>query len=226
VVFDFFGTLTRSVKRGPQHADIARRLGCDPEVVRGVLDRTFHSRARGTFGSAEATLRWVTEQAGSRPRRAQLEEAVPARINALKADTQLRPDAVSALMAIKNRGLSTGLISDCTHELPAFLPSLPVAPLLDQQVFSVEVGVCKPDPAIYLAMCRQLGVEPERCVYVGDGGSRELTGAAAVGMTPVRLNAPDLADHLVFDRDDSFDGPSVPSLTDVLTLIDRSPALV
>ena len=27
VVFDFFGTLTRSVQRGPQHADTARRLG-------------------------------------------------------------------------------------------------------------------------------------------------------------------------------------------------------
>jgi putative hydrolase of the HAD superfamily len=218
--------LTRSVKRGPQHADIARRLGCDPEVVRGVLDRTFHSRARGTFGSAEATLRWVTEQAGGHPRRSQLEEAVPARIKALKADTQLRPDAVSALTAIKNRGLSTALISDCTHELPAFLPSLPVAPLLDAQVFSVELGVCKPDPAIYLAACRRLDVDPERCVYVGDGGSRELTGAAAVGMTPVRLDAPDLADHLVFDRDDTFDGLSVPSLTDLLKLIDLSPALV
>src|SRR3954471_7202458 len=131
VVFDFFGTLTRSVRRGPQHADIARTLGCDPEIVRGVLDRTFHSRARGTFGNAEATLRWVTEQAGGRPRPAQLEAAVPARVNALRADTQLRADAVSALTAIKKRGLSTAVVSDCPHELPAFLPSLPVAPLLD-----------------------------------------------------------------------------------------------
>jgi len=226
VVFDFFGTLTRSVKRGPQHADIARRLGCDPEVVRSVLDRTFHSRARGTFGSAEATLRFVTEQAGGRPRRAQLEEAVPARVDALKADTNLRPDAVSALTQIRSRGLATALISDCTHELPAFLPSLPVAPLLDAQVFSVEVGVCKPDPAIYLTACRRLGVHARDCVYVGDGGSRELTGAAAVGMTPVRLDAPDLADHLVFDRDDAFTGPTIPSLTELLTLIDRTPALV
>jgi putative hydrolase of the HAD superfamily len=226
VIFDFFGTLTRSVKRGPQHADIARRLGCDPEVVRSVLDRTFHSRARGTFGSAEATLRFVTEQAGGRPRRAQLEEAVPARVNALKADTKLRPDAVSALTEIRNRGLATALISDCTHELPAFLPSLPVAPLLDAHVFSVEVGVCKPDPAIYLTACRRLGVQARDCVYVGDGGSRELTGAAAVGMTPVRLDAPDLADHLVFDRDDAFTGLTIPSLTELLTLIDRTPALV
>ncbi|HET6531026.1 MAG TPA: HAD family hydrolase [Actinoplanes sp.] len=226
VLFDFFGTLTRSVRRGPQHADIARRLGCDPEVIRSVLDRTFHSRARGTFGSAEATLRWVSEQAGGRPRDAEVQAAVPARVNALRADTRLRPDAVSALRAVKARGLATGMISDCTHELPAFLPSLPVAPLLDARIFSVEVGVCKPDPAIYLAACEQLGVAAEQCLYVGDGGSRELTGAAAVGMTPVRLNAPDLADHLVFDRDTDFDGPAVRSLTDLLTLIDRSPALV
>jgi putative hydrolase of the HAD superfamily len=226
VVFDFFGTLTRSVQRGPQHAEIARKLGCDPEAVRGVLDRTFHSRARGTFGSAEATLRWVTEQAGGRPRQSQVQAAVPARVDALKADTRLRPDAASALRALKRRGLSTGVISDCTHELPAFLPSLPVAPLLDAKVFSVEVGVCKPDPAIYLAACEQLDVAAEECVYVGDGGSRELTGAAAAGMTAVRLDAPDLADHLVFDRDTGFDGPSVRSLTELLTVIDRSPALV
>ncbi len=226
VIFDFFGTLTRSVQRGPQHADIARKLGCDPEIVLGVLDRTFHSRARGTFGSAEATLRWVSEQAGGRPRRAQLRAAVPARIDALKADTRLRPDAVSLLRALKDRGLSTGLISDCTHELPAFLPSLPVAPLLDARVFSVEVGVCKPDPAIYLAACARLGVDAQDCLYVGDGGSRELTGAAAVGMTPVRLAAPDLTDHLVFDRDTDFAGVAVPTLTELLTLIDRRPALV
>ena len=225
VIFDFFGTLTRSVQRGPQHAEIARTLGCDPEVVRGVLDRTFHSRARGTFGSAEATLRWVTEQAGGHPRPAQLRAAVPARVDALRADTRLRPDAVSALRALKDRGLATGLISYCTHELPAFLPSLPVAPLLDARVFSVEAGVCKPDPAIYLAACEQLGVDAQECVYVGDGGSRELTGAAAVGMTPVRLAAPDLADHLVFEPDD-FAGAAVASLTELLTFIDRRPALV
>lgn len=226
VIFDFFGTLTRSVQRGPQHAEIARKLGCDPEVVRGVLDRTFHSRAKGTFGSAEATLRWVTEQAGGHPRTAQLLEAVPARVDALKADTRLRPDAESVLRRLRGRGLSTAVISDCTHELPAFLPSLPVAGLLDASVFSVEVGFCKPDPRIYLTACERLGVEPRECVYVGDGGSRELTGAAAVGMTAVRLAAPDLSEHLVFDSDLEFDGPAVRSLTELLTMIDRTPALV
>src|SRR4051812_40529036 len=197
VVFDFFGTLTRSVQRGPQHAEIARSLGVDPEAVRGVLDRTFRARAVGRYGSAEATLRWVIEQAGGRPRRAQLRAGVPARISALKADTRLRSDAVSTLRAIKGRDLATAVVSDCTHELPAFLPSLPVARLLDATIYSVRLGVCKPDPRIYLAACEALGVAPEECLYVGDGGSHELTGAAAVGMTPVRLAAADLANHLV-----------------------------
>ena len=223
VVFDFFGTLTRSVQRGPQHAEIARALGADPEAVRGVLDRTFRARARGRYGSAEATLRWVIEQAGGRPQTAQLQAGVPARVSALKADTTLRADAVSALTAIRNRGLATALISDCTHELPAFLPSLPVSPLLDVKIYSVRLGVCKPDPQIYLAACDGLGVRPEECLYVGDGGSHELTGAAAVGMTPIRLAAPDLADHLVFDADTTFAGRTVRSLTEVVGLLDRSP---
>jgi putative hydrolase of the HAD superfamily len=222
VVFDFFGTLTRSVQRGPQHAEIARALGADPDAVRGVLDRTFRARARGRYGSAEATLRWVIEQAGGHPRKAQLRAGVPARISALRADTRLRDDAVSALAAIKRRGLSTAVISDCTHELPAFLPSLPVAPLLDATIYSVRLGVCKPDPRIYEAACEDLGVPPTECLYVGDGGSHELTGAAAVGMTPVRLIAPDLAHHLVFDADTNFVGRTVRSLTEVVSLVDQA----
>jgi putative hydrolase of the HAD superfamily len=222
VVFDFFGTLTRSVQRGPQHAEIARSLGVDPEAVRGVLDRTFRARARGRYGSAEATLRWVIEQAGGRPRSDQVRALVPARVDALKADTRLRADAVPTLAAIRRRGLATALISDCTHELPAFLPGLPVAPLLDATIYSVRLGVCKPDPRIYLAACDQLGVPPRECLYVGDGGSHELTGAAAVGMTPVRLAAPDLAHHLVFDADTNFAGRTVRSLTEVVGLVDRS----
>jgi len=226
VVFDFFGTLTRSVQRGPQHAAIARALGADPEAVRGVLDRTFRARAVGRYGDAAATLRWVIEQAGGRPGQSAVSAGVPARVDALKADTRLREDAVSALAAIRRRGLRTAVVSDCTHELPAFLPGLPVAPLLDARVFSVELGVCKPDPRIYLAACDQLGVSPQECLYVGDGGSQELTGAEAVGMTAVRLAAPDLGDHLVFDQDTAFAGRSIKNLAEVLTLVERVPALV
>jgi putative hydrolase of the HAD superfamily len=221
VIFDFFNTLTRSVRRGPQHAAVAQALECDPARLTAVLDRSFYARARGLFGSAEATTRWVCEQAGGRADDRALRAAFAARVAALRADTRLRPDAVVTLRAIRQRGLGTALVSDCTHELPVFLPRLPVAPLLDACVYSVEIGRCKPDPEIYLAACGRLGVAPHECLYIGDGGSHELTGAADLGMTAVRLAAPDLTEHLVFNADLDWPGLSVRSLTELIDLITR-----
>jgi FMN phosphatase YigB (HAD superfamily) len=36
-----------------------------------------------------------------------------------------------------------------------------------------------------LEVCGELGVEPQRCAYVGDGGSDELRGGRELGMTAV-----------------------------------------
>jgi putative hydrolase of the HAD superfamily len=225
VLFDFFGTLTRSVRRGPQHRVVARILGCDPDAMVEVLDRSFYGRASGRLGTFEEQLRWVAEQAGGRPDREDVRAAAHTRVWALGKDTELRPEAVPTLTALRRAGLRTAVVSDCTHELPLMIHRLPVARLLDARVFSIEVGACKPDPAMYEEAGRRLGVRPEECLYVGDGGSRELTGADAVGMTAVRLAAPDLAGHLSF-RTDDWTGPSIVSLLDVPRLVARAPALV
>jgi putative hydrolase of the HAD superfamily len=222
VLFDFFGTLTHAVVRGPWHAAVARTLGCDPDRFLAALDGSFRARCRGTFATPEATLRWVCDRAGVDPPPERVRAAVRARVAAVRADARLRPDALTTLTEVRRRGLRTALVTDCGYELPAFLPALPVAPLLDTCVYSVRVGRCKPDPAMYATACRRLGVAPEACLYVGDGGSRELTGAAAMGMTAVRLAAPDLASHLVFSFDRDFRGRSVGALTEVVDLL-RSP---
>jgi putative hydrolase of the HAD superfamily len=149
--------------------------------------------------------------------------AVADRIAAVRADTVLRPEAVPVLADLRRRGLRTAVVSDCWYELPAFLPDLPVAALLDTCVYSVDVGRCKPHPDMYLTACARLDVEPYECLYVGDGGSHELSGAAAVGIPAVRLNAPDLAGHLVFATDDDWTGPVIASLDEVPALLERIP---
>jgi putative hydrolase of the HAD superfamily len=213
VLFDFFGTLTTAVHRGPAHANIARWLGCDPAAFAAELDRSFGVRARGGYGPPADALRRVIRGAGGRPSERRLAVALSARSAAVRADTRLRPDAVPVLAALRDRGVLTGLVSDCGPELPLFLSTLPVAPLLSTCVYSVEIGACKPHPKMYLTACARLGVEPADCLYIGDGGSRELTGARAVGMTAVRLAAPDLVRHLQFDRDTAWTGSAAPSLT-------------
>ncbi|WP_051723577.1 HAD family hydrolase [Micromonospora chokoriensis] len=226
VLFDFFGTLTHSVQRGVAHAGTAELLGCPTDTLAEVLNRTYYERATGRLGNAEATLRWVCAQVGVQPSDQAVRAAVASRHRAVRADTWLRADAVPVLAALRQRGLRTGVISDCTHELPAFLPQLAVAPLLDVRVFSVQVGRCKPDPALYLTACQRLGLGPGDCLYVGDGGSQELTGAERAGMTAVRLAAPDLATHMVFNADHDWRGPTLAGLGEVLALVDADAAVV
>src|SRR6185437_12551140 len=98
------------------------------------------------------------------------------------------PTALAVLRQLRNYyALKTCVVSDCSPELPQIWKETPFAPMFDAAVFSCEVGVRKPNPKIYLEACGRLGVEPDECLFVGDGGSGELTGAAALGMNAVRL---------------------------------------
>lgn len=234
VLFDFYGTLTEAVHRGPGHQRVAEILGCSLEDMIALLDESFYPRARGEMGDALTTLRWLAGRLGVRVTAAQLHEAQAARVEAITADTRLRADAVATLRRCRGAGLRIALVSDCCWELPDLLRRLPVAPLLDTAIFSVHIGACKPDPTIYLAACAALRVAPARCLFIGDGGSQELSGAKALGMTAVRLAAPDLAEHLVFRSDEAFRGPVATSLsqfgdvaTDALSVnVLNSPALI
>jgi len=72
---------------------------------------------------------------------------------------------------------------------------------------------------------RDTGViaEPRECLYVGDGGGSELTGASACGMRAFMLRADDWADNDAHAREDDWGGPFLGSLTDVLALPQVSP---
>ncbi|WP_458686555.1 HAD family hydrolase [Nocardia tengchongensis] len=56
--------------------------------------------------------------------------------------------------------------------------------LVDDIVYSHEVGIAKPDPQIYLLACRRLGVEPSEAVFVDDA-EMAVTGAESVGITAI-----------------------------------------
>ena len=59
-------------------------------------------------------------------------------------------------------------------------------PYFDAPVLSCEAGVMKPDPAIFRLSLDALDVCPAECLYVGDGGSDELTAAHALGMRAIQ----------------------------------------
>jgi putative hydrolase of the HAD superfamily len=89
---------------------------------------------------------------------------------------------IGAVRAHKAAGHPTGLISNSWGR--GIYDDDMIAELFDAVVISGEVGLHKPDPAIYLLACERLGVEPADAVFVDD--LREnCDGAEAVGMAAV-----------------------------------------
>ena len=223
VVFDFYGTLAVSTDRATHRAGadrVAAALGVTADVYYDAVTSTFTERATGACGDVQETMRWLAARCCHTPTTSQLAAACALRheIEAGYARA-LRPDAEPTLSKLKDAGIRLGLISDCTHELPEIWPSLPIAQYIDATVFSNEAGVRKPHPSLYATVARELGVSPTECIYVGDGGSGELTGAAAAGMTAYRLVTDDADTAVVYDADHTWSGATIHALTDLLTLV-------
>jgi putative hydrolase of the HAD superfamily len=121
-------------------------------------------------------------------RKAGADESIVAELNARRAAEKraflmnVEPRIVDCLRRIRGRGMRIAVISNCSADETAGWPDGPLSALLDDAVFSHEVRLVKPDPAIYTMACQRLDVSPADSVFVGDGGSDELRGAADVGM--------------------------------------------
>ena len=223
MVFDFYGTLAVSASAALHRAGadrVAAALGVADETHYRVLTTTFEERATGSCGDLTQTMEWVAARCDHQPSAAQLASACEMR-RSIEAGyaRMLRDDAEAVLSALRARGVKIGLLSDCTHELPEVWPTLPIARYVDATVFSVEAGIRKPHPSLYERVCVSLDVAAAGCLYVGDGGSGELTGAQAAGMTAYRLLSEDGVHALVYDADSNWTGGTIRSLTDVLSLV-------
>ncbi len=107
------------------------------------------------------------------------------------------------------------MVSNCTAEVATSWKSSPFGSRFDAVALSCELGLGKPDPAIYRWATDALGVTPQQCLYVGDGADGELAGAAALGMTVLRTTE-------FADTDPTWPGPTISALTDLIAAAHRS----
>jgi len=216
VVFDFFGTLT-PVSPDRVWAGNARRLaaalGVPGDELAAALDESFPERITGILGDVRQTLQVLASRLGARPSDDQLAHASRVRREIQESMFALRPEAVPVIRRIRAAGLKIGLLSDCTSELPDAWSTLPLADLVDAPVFSCVEGMRKPDPRLFWTVAANLRSEPAECLYVGDGGGRELTGASEVGMRAVLLAGHDWLAHR--STEVGWTGPRISSLTDL-----------
>lgn len=218
VVFDFYGTLTPispDTVWNSHAATLAGMIGVSTEAFLAVLNETFGERMTGAMGDARQTIHGLAARLGVQLSDERLGETTTARRQFQEAMMALRPEALPAIRKLRDRGMKVGLLSDCTHELPDAWHKLPLAGLVDAPVFSCLEGTRKPDPRLFRTVAANLTVAPGECLYVGDGGGRELTGSSAVGMRAVLLAGPDWRQHHAHEEESGWTGPRIASLAEL-----------
>ena len=186
VIFDMFETLVTLFEgRTYFGEDIAADVGADPSDFRREWHRIEDDRSTGRYTIKEG-LEIVLKTLGVySPEKVKL--AADKRLEAL-GDTfsAIQPESVRLLDELKKNGMLIGLITNTFSDERDMIRSCILFPYFDEALISYEQGIMKPDLRLYRMMTERLGVKPEECIFVGDGGSKELYAAREAGMHPVQ----------------------------------------
>lgn len=150
---------------------IAARIGDDMEAGRlqKAFEQTRPARGVGRFDGVEGDMTAVLEAAGVPNDPTLVDELVELERVHLANGVHLYDDVLPALASLRERGVRTALVSNCSHSTRPVVERLGLEGVFDQVILSFEVGAMKPDPAIYRAALEQLGgVPPQRAVFVDD----------------------------------------------------------
>ena len=200
VIFDLFGTLVNSFTRREYdqvNAQMAAAVSVPYAEFWRLMGETLHDSCLGRYSSFEHLISDICTRTGVHADTAQIAQAAAFHYEFVANAVVPEPVVLEALGGLKKRGYRLGLISDCAPPVPLLFPQSPLARFIDVPVFSCQEQIKKPSSAIYQRTCKRMEIDTRECIYVGDGSSQELTGAAAVGMRPV-LKRTDLSD--VYDQ--------------------------
>ena len=219
VIFDLFGTLVNGFTR-QEYDQVNARMAAAvrvpyPEFWQ-LMGETYRDFCLGRYSAYEDLISDVCSRTDVHANKAQITQAASFHYEFIAAAIVPEPEVLETLDRLKKRGFRLGLISDCAPPVPLLYPQSPLARFIDVPVFSCEERIKKPSSEIYQRTCQRLQTEPHECIYVGDGSSQELTGAAEVGMRPI-LKRTDLTD--VYDSHrpevESWRGPAVDEIKEL-----------
>ena len=188
VVFDAYGTVVRIGQRTNPYGALLK------EGRRQGLALT--SDSTHFVMTANLSFDQVADHLGielSSSKRAEMNDALGKEL----ASIEPYPDALEVIDRLQEAGLLIGI---CSNLAQPYGPVIRKAfPRVQCHAFSYELGVMKPDPSIYLSLCRKLGVEAchaalekarekDRMVMIGDSRKCDRDGPRAVGIVGYHLD--------------------------------------
>lgn len=184
VLFDFSGVLVTS-----PWANLAAAAQGDLEFLVGAYhedtDHPWHQLERGEISFAEwfEAVSKLAKEAGV--------ELDLAPMAALREELRVHPHVVERVLELRRDGYRTALVTNNVREGSAMWRAMiPIDDLFEVVIDSSEVGLRKPNPAIYLLALEQLGgIAPERAVFLDDAQGN-VDGARRAGLHAILVDDP------------------------------------
>lgn len=166
IIFDCFGVLT-----GDKWKEFVATL---PEDQKSTARDLNHALDAGFLTQSEFYKK-ITALTGVSPVR------VESVINAELHKNKPLLDYISEL----KKSYKIGILSNISSSwITDFLLTKEEALLFDDILLSYQVGMTKPNPAIFHIAAERLGVQPSECIFIDDG-TWNCESAKNVGMKPV-----------------------------------------
>ncbi len=159
----------------------------------GIPAKTFTDRddelsaatGLGTLGLADV-FRLLLTAAGQDPDPERVEHLVRLDRRLLLEHSTLHEDAVSFLERLRSAGLPTAIVSNCADNTRQLLEHHGLDAMVDHLVLSCEVGLAKPDPAIFTLALGRLELPPGEVAFLDDQ-TAFCQGAHEVGIRAVQI---------------------------------------
>jgi putative hydrolase of the HAD superfamily len=191
VLLDVLGTLVELETPWPHLAQelAARGVVVDLEAAREAMlaemayYRAHHDEARDWAGLKDLRRRCaavVQESLGTPLPLADVQDALLAAVR-----FRAYPEVPAALERLRAGGARLAVVSNWDVSLHDVLERTGLRALLDAVVISAELGVAKPDPAIFRAALERLGATAADAMHVGDSLEADVAGARAAGLEAV-----------------------------------------
>jgi putative hydrolase of the HAD superfamily len=180
VLLDLYDTLVDGDWHG-WRAQLSTLTGIDEDTLAMAYHLTREERNTGAYPSAEESMRRLLTAAGLEAPSEQLVRTVVDAEEAFGGNVRLYDDSLPTVVALRERGILTALVSNCSHAARPIVEQLGLPALFDAVVLSFEIGVRKPEPGIYEAALAALDGDPADALFVDDQ-TAYCDGARALGI--------------------------------------------
>jgi len=198
VIFDY-GMVLTDAQEPHAHAELVRLTGLPLEPFEALYWADRHAYDEGKLTGLEFWQKFVAA-AGIRPAAGEETSTLVEKLNQWDARmwTTQNPVMLAWQLELKKRGFLTGILSNMgDNVLDNMKREFDWLHRFDALVWSYQLHMAKPDPAIYRYILGQLGVQPEEALFLDDKRVN-IEAAEALGMQAIQFSTvPKLRDDLV-----------------------------